>query len=97
MKCNLCGNPLFVIADLRFVIAAIRFVIADLSFVIADLIRNPVHPNAWMPPDRSPGQAHHVRHDNACAAVTAPMNKACKPWRFAWVGKPRWFREGSPC
>jgi len=90
MKCNLCGDPFFVIA-------AIRFVIADLSFVIADSIRNPVHPNAWMPPDRSPGQAHHVRHDNACAAVTVPMNKACKPWRFARVSKPRWFQEGSRC
>jgi len=75
MKCNLCGNPLFVIADL--------------SLVIADSIRNPVHPNAWMP--------DHVRHDNTCAAVTLPMNKAGKPWRFARVGKPRWIREGSPC
>ena len=37
-----------------------RLGIAD---VIADLIRNPVRPAAWMPPDRSPGQAPQVRHD----------------------------------
>ncbi len=71
--------------------------LGKLLSVIADLIRNPVHPTAWMPPDRSPGQAPHVRHDDACAAVTVPMNKAWRSWHIVRVGKPLLIRESTLC
>ena len=58
-----------VIANSKDVIANSKVVIANSKDVIADLIRNPVQPTTWMPPDRSPGQAPQVRHDNSLLAV----------------------------